>query len=266
MEESDADTTEEESRSETVNLSKKRMFQGWDATKISLLDHGTNSASIIGSIPNNSKGISGACLGRCFVMCLRAVDDDLQTISTREGKQAIELDSDDNLRKANDAPNVFSQMQKNESEKRVIRALRYAYHMGARISSNSYGRMGKPSFELQDELLRLSALDDRGLLFVTAAGNKREDLDDRFELMQLTVPDQKATVFQDHQKAFFPAAASSVPGVIVVGSSDKDGQRLPFSNYGRNSVSLFAPGILIAAGTSGEFNRNLEQIISTAPA
>lgn len=79
----------------------------------------------------------------------------------------------------------------------------------------------------------MSKLDHAGLLFVTAAGNGAENLDDT--------------------ASFYPAASTSTSdAVLVVGASSQEGRRLAFSNYGRNYVSLFAPGILIATTTAGQ--------------
>lgn len=199
-----------------------------------VIDHGTNLASLVGASSNNAFGTAGTCLGRCHVMCLRAI----------EQLEAEEFDrvSDDLER---------NEVRTKESELRVIRALRYAYQMGSRISTNSYGRKGMPFRELEQEIERLNKLDEKGILFVAAAGNEGKNLDgnqNKGENERVLENDQ----IVDNSNLFQPAAMPSTSGVLVVGASNRDGQRLPFSNYGNNTVSLFAPGILIAAGTSGE--------------
>ncbi|XP_055388426.1 subtilisin DY-like [Condylostylus longicornis] len=182
----------------------------------SSLNHGTNLASLVGSLVDNAQGITGSCLGRCMVMCLRAVDQG----------ESVDVDDEEPTKNGND-----------KSEERIVRALRYAYSMGARISTNSYGRKGKPFTELEKEIKRLSELDETGILFVAAAGNEGKNLSRNGEV-------------SPSEDAFFPAAAASVGSVIVVGASNRDGQKLSFSNYGKE-VSLFAPGILVAAATAG---------------
>ena len=63
-----------------------------------------------------------------------------------------------------------------------------------------------------------------GIVSVCAAGNREEDLDNK-DIMQRNIYDN--------------------PYVIIVGASDKEGEATSFSNYGKRSVDVFAPGDMI---------------------
>ncbi len=95
-------------------------------------------------------------------------------------------------------------------------AIIYATDMGAKVLSNSWGG-GENSRVLQDAIQYAS---DRGVLFIAAAGNESSDTD--------------AT-------ANYPSNYN-VPNVVSVASSDRNDNRSSFSNYGRRTVDLAAPG------------------------
>jgi serine protease len=86
-----------------------------------------------------------------------------------------------------------------------------------RILSNSWGGDGF-SQALADQVLRAG---DAGMLFVAAAGNNGRDID--------------AT-------PFFPASYVA-PNLIAVAATGNQDDRASFSNFGRNSVHLGAPGL-----------------------
>lgn len=66
---------------------------------------------------------------------------------------------------------------------------------------------------------------DAGVLFVTVAGNNGLNL--------------------DYNKNFYPACYADLDNIICVGASDQNDQPAYFSNYGSQSVDLFAPGMNI---------------------
>lgn len=114
-------------------------------------------------------------------------------------------------------------------------AMVYAADNGARVTSNSYG-----SWDCEDSSYDgVAYQNERGVLFVASAGNGTDDTD--------FAPNWPASI--------------DLPNVISVGSSTTPEGRSSFSNYGAESVDLFAPGskipctlpddkYTIAAGTS----------------
>lgn len=109
------------------------------------------------------------------------------------------------------------------------RAIRYARENGAHIMSNSWG--GGESSELFKSELR--KIEDKGILFVAAAGNNGTNND---------------------VKPYFPTNLSDTEfrgrkfmNVISVGASDNMDTPADFSNYGSDSVDVFAPGVAIVS-------------------
>ncbi|MDZ7364183.1 MAG: S8 family serine peptidase [candidate division KSB1 bacterium] len=95
-------------------------------------------------------------------------------------------------------------------------AIIYATKMGAKVLSNSWGG-GENSRTLQDAIQFAS---DRGVLFIAAAGNESSNTD---------------------RVANYPSTYN-VPNVVAVASSDRNDALSSFSNYGRYTVDLAAPG------------------------
>ena len=95
-------------------------------------------------------------------------------------------------------------------------AIIYATKMGAKVLSNSWGG-GENSRTLQDAI---QFAHDRGVLFIAAAGNESSNTD---------------------RTANYPSNYN-VPNVVSVASSDRNDALSSFSNYGRYSVDLAAPG------------------------
>ncbi|ATH07570.1 hypothetical protein BIY24_06310 [Halobacteriovorax marinus] len=98
----------------------------------------------------------------------------------------------------------------------AIKSIEYAVKNGAHITSNSWGG-GEKSEALKEAI---KAAYDAGTMFVAAAGNSRSNNDTR-----PTYP-----------------ASYDVEGLITVGAMDGKGNRSSFSNYGKTSVHVFAPG------------------------
>lgn len=114
----------------------------------------------------------------------------------------------------------------------AIQAIDYAVAMGAQISNNSWGG-GGASQALRDTI---AAAGEAGHLFVAAAGNSGADAD---------------------AAPHYPAAFD-LDTVISVGASTASDTRAGFSNYGAESVDLFAPGDAILStlpgGTYGHYS------------
>ena len=101
----------------------------------------------------------------------------------------------------------------------AVLAINYATAMGARVINASWGDT-EYSQALYDAIANADA---HGVLFVTAAGNDGEDND--------TSP---------HYPANF-----DLPNVIAVGATDSSDNLAYFSDYGRDTVDIAAPGVSI---------------------
>ncbi|QSQ21464.1 S8 family serine peptidase [Pyxidicoccus parkwayensis] len=117
----------------------------------------------------------------------------------------------------------------------VIRCLDYLVDLKTRArhpvnviaTNNSWGG-GLPSQALQDGITRhLRA----GILFVCSAGNDGKNLD------------------LDNYTSF--PAEYVFPNILTVGASDPSDHRASFSNYGRQKVDVFAPGVSILSTVPG---------------
>ena len=114
-----------------------------------------------------------------------------------------------------------------ERDKDVANAIRYAAENGAHIINMSFGKAYSPQKSVVDEAVRYA--DSLGVLLVHGAGNDAEDIDatDNFP----------SKAYNDGRQA---------GAWIEVGATSwKEGGDLvaTFSNYGKNEVDLFAPGV-----------------------
>ncbi len=107
----------------------------------------------------------------------------------------------------------------------AIQAITYAAQNGATLSNNSWGGGG------YSEALRL-AIEEAGTLFVAAAGNDALDND--------IIPHYPSSYDLDN--------------VIAVAASDWEDGLASFSNYGRQSVDLAAPGFWILSTVPGAYD------------
>lgn len=98
----------------------------------------------------------------------------------------------------------------------AVSSIDYATQMGAHIQSNSWGGGGF-SQTLKDAITRSH---EGGALFVAAAGNDRSNNDSR---------------------ASYPATYD-VPNVVSVAAINNSGELASFSNFGRTTVHIAAPG------------------------
>ena len=100
----------------------------------------------------------------------------------------------------------------------------YALENGAKVINNSFGVVGLPpaEFSFMEEAVRLGR-EKYGAVFVAAAGNQANNND------------------------YLPGTPANVPGMISVGATNLDGSIASFSNFGKDSVHLFAPGDMIVS-------------------
>ncbi len=115
-----------------------------------------------------------------------------------------------------------------ERDKDVANGIRYAIENGAKVINMSFGKSFSPQKHFVDEVLPLAEKYD--VLLFHAAGNDAEDND-------------VVTNYPENADA----KGNKITGNWVsVGASSKEaGKDLPgsFSNYGKNKVDLFAPGV-----------------------
>ena len=116
-----------------------------------------------------------------------------------------------------------------ERDKDVANAILYAVDNGAQIINMSFGKSFSPDKEIVDKAVRYA--EQKGVLMIHAAGNDAEDID--------TKKNYPTRIYADGKEA---------KNWIEVGASawgsDEDFVG-SFSNYGKKSVALFAPGVEI---------------------
>lgn len=116
-----------------------------------------------------------------------------------------------------------------EHDKDVALAIRYAADNGAQIINMSFGKAYSPQQHWVEEAIRYAGR--KGVLIVKAAGNSGADLD--------SVP--------DYPSGHYRKGGRLVPHMITVGATGpyRDALVPVFSNYGRETVDVFAPGVQI---------------------
>lgn len=111
----------------------------------------------------------------------------------------------------------------------AIKAIDYAVAHGAKVLSNSWGGGGDdPGNDALNEAI--GRAEKAGVLFVAASGNDSADADKN--------PD-------------YPAAFNQ-PNIISVAATDSSDRMAFFSNYGKKSVHLAAPGVDVYSTVPGD--------------
>lgn len=123
-----------------------------------------------------------------------------------------------------------------ERDKDVANAIRYAVDNGARIINMSFGKAYSPRKEVVDEAVRYA--ESKGVLLVHAAGNAAADLG-----TESNFPN-RSYGGGGRAENWIEVGASSWRGV--------DSLAAPFSNYGREEVDVFAPGVGILSTVPGD--------------
>lgn len=117
-----------------------------------------------------------------------------------------------------------------EHDKDVALAIRYAVDNGAKIINMSFGKPVSPQRRWVEDAIRYAAR--KGVLLVHAAGNESQDLD--------STASYPSAIFEDGTRA---------PNMITVAASTdfsiKNSLIADFTNYGRYTVDVFAPGVKI---------------------
>lgn len=117
------------------------------------------------------------------------------------------------------------------SSHRVRQALDYVAVKGVKVSNHSYGGFGASNIEYRAH----ETLNELGHLSICSAGNNGCDLD--------STSGSSACLSEtgDTLGPFTPASYD-LPNIISVGGTTTTGELAWFSNYGRTSVDVFAPG------------------------
>jgi subtilisin family serine protease len=117
-----------------------------------------------------------------------------------------------------------------EHDKDIANAIRYAVDNGAEVISMSFGKPFSPQKNWVDDAVKYAQ--SKGVLLVHAAGNDAENIDSA----------------QNFPNPVYRDDSGADPDFITVGASGDStngGFTASFSNYGKKSVDLFAPGVNI---------------------
>ena len=129
-----------------------------------------------------------------------------------------------------------------EHDKDVANAIRYAVDNGARVVNMSFGKSYSPNEKLVAEAIQYA--EDNNVLLIHAAGNDGSDVDET---------DNFPTNYSDYIKG-------KVKTYLTVGATSINANKdfiASFSNYGDETVDIFAPGVDIYStypDDSYEFN------------
>ena len=138
-----------------------------------------------------------------------------------------------------------------EHDKDVALAIRYAVDNGARIVNMSFGKGFSPEKHWVDEAVKYA--ESKGVLLVHAAGNAASNVD--------TTDNFPNPVFKADKKR-----ASNWITVGASGDPKIGGLVASFSNYGKNEVDVFAPGVQIySTMPGGNTYGNLQGTSMAAP-
>ena len=125
-----------------------------------------------------------------------------------------------------------------EYDKDVALAIRYAVNNGAKIINMSFGKAYSPEKYWVDSAVAYAEQND--VLLVHSAGNENYNLD------SITVfPNANLAAYKKNASSFITVGASS-DTLITEASIAAD-----FSNYGKQTVDLFAPGVKIYSTLPG---------------
>ena len=122
-----------------------------------------------------------------------------------------------------------------EHDKDIALAIRYAADNGAKVVNMSFGKGLSPNKEWVDDAVRYA--ESKGVLLIHAAGNDAANIDTAWNF-------PNPTFLSNKKKA---------DNWITVGASaaEKNSLVANFSNYGKNEVDVFAPGVNIYATVPG---------------
>lgn len=123
-----------------------------------------------------------------------------------------------------------------EHDKDIALAIRYAVDNGAKIVNMSFGKDFSPEKEWVDDAVKYAQ--EKGVLLVHAAGNDAKNIDSS----------------DNFPNAMLKASGTRAANWITVGASGDEatgGLTASFSNYGKDQVDVFAPGVRIYSTIPG---------------
>jgi len=126
-----------------------------------------------------------------------------------------------------------------EHDKDIANAIRYAVDNGAKVISMSFGKSFSPQKSWVDDAVKYA--ESKDVLLVHAAGNDAKNID--------SAENYPNPVFLDKS-----GVADNFITVGASGDSTNGGFTASFSNYGKNSVDVFAPGVNIYSTLPGGNN------------
>lgn len=138
-----------------------------------------------------------------------------------------------------------------ERDKDVANGIRYAVDNGAKVINMSFGKAYSPFKGVVDEAVRYA--ESRGVLLVHAAGNDSKDND----------------VLPSYPSRADKAGGADFNNWLEIGASSyAKGLSLPaeFSNYGKKTVDLFAPGVDVYSTTPDNTYDSLSGTSMASPA
>lgn len=183
-------------------------YRGWDFANndndpVDDQDHGTHCAGVIGAKGNDGVGVAG-------------VNWDVSIVGikflTKDGSGSLE---------------------------NAVKSIEYATNLGVTLTSNSWGGGGASPTMLD----AIKKANDKGILFVAAAGNDSNDNDKR---------------------ASYPATYA-VDNIISVAASDSKDAKASFSNWGKNTVHVAAPGVDIYSTIKGNAYKSMSGTSMATP-
>ncbi|MDB5005644.1 MAG: hypothetical protein JWP45_37, partial [Mucilaginibacter sp.] len=126
-----------------------------------------------------------------------------------------------------------------EYDKDIANAIHYAVDHGAKIVNMSFGKKISPHKDWVDEAFKYAAAHD--VLLVIAAGNDNQDVDLKPQFPNDTYLDGTTT-----DNVISVGASGPKPDSTLAAS---------FTNYGKNNVDIFAPGVKVTSiDMDAEFN------------
>ncbi len=137
-----------------------------------------------------------------------------------------------------------------ERDKDIANAIIYAADNGAKIINMSFGKAFSPGKEAVDKAVKYA--ESKGVLLVHAAGNDHDNLD-----VELNYPTRNFLAGGQAKNWLEIGASAWGTNENFVGS---------FSNYGKKSVDLFAPGVQIYSTTPGNTYEDLQGTSMACPA
>lgn len=139
-----------------------------------------------------------------------------------------------------------------EYDKDIALAIRYAVDNGAKVINMSFGKSYSPEKRWVDSAVKYAELHD--VLIVHASGNESDDLD-----VKENYPNPWLQQWNAKAANFITVGASSDPKISGSISAD-------FSNYGKEKVDVFAPGVrMYSTFPGGNQYGNLKGTSMAAP-